>query len=292
MKYKGILLAGGNGTRLSPVSKVLNKQLIPIYDKPLIFYSLSILMLSNIREILIICKNEDKKKYFNLFGHGERLGLKISYDYQDVPKGIPEGLVIGEKFIGSKDNIALILGDNFFYGQGLSSVLLNAKKDYKYSTIFLYNVKNPENFGIVEFNKKKISKIIEKPKKTNSTLAITGLYFFKNSAINVAKGLKNSKRNETEIVDVLKFFLKKKQLKTKVLGRGYSWLDTGTFEGLFNATSYVHAIESRQEKKIACLEEIALKKKWINKNQVLKNILYYGNCEYSSYLKKIIQIND
>jgi glucose-1-phosphate thymidylyltransferase len=288
MKYKGILLAGGNGTRLSPASKVLNKQLIPIYDKPLIFYSLSILMLSNIREILIICKNEDKEKYFNLFGDGERLGLKISYDYQDVPKGIPEGLVIGEKFIGTKDNIALILGDNFFYGQGLSSLLLNAKKDYKYSTIFLYNVKNPENYGIVEFNKNKISKIKEKPKKTNSTLAITGLYFFKNSAINAAKGLKKSKRNETEIVDVIKFFLKKKQLKTKVLGRGYSWLDTGTFEGLFNASSYVHAIESRQEKKIACLEEIALTKKWINKNRVLKNILYYGNCEYSSYLKKII----
>ena len=206
MKYKGILLAGGNGTRLSPASKVLNKQLIPIYDKPLIFYSLSILMLANIREILIICKNEDKEKYFNLFGDGERLGLKISYDFQNVPKGIPEGLVIGEKFIGTKDNIALILGDNFFYGQGLSSLLLDAKKDYKNSTIFLYNVKNPKDYGIVEFNKKKIYKIVEKQKKTNSSLAITGLYFFKNSAINVAKELKKSKRNETEIVDVLKFF--------------------------------------------------------------------------------------
>lgn len=287
-KFKGIVLAGGVGTRLSPLTKVQNKQLLPIYDKPMIFYSISILMLAKIRNLLIICNNKDLSAYNSLLGNGSRLGMNIEYKVQLKPNGLPEAFIIGEQFIG-KSNIVLILGDNFFYGQGFTNRLKKITKFNSGATVFTYQVNNPEDYGIVEIKNNKILNISEKPKKTKSNLAITGLYFFDHNAVNFSKKLKPSKRKELEIVDLLKRYLKTKKLKIEFMGRGSCWQDTGNVDSLHETSQFISNIEKRQGLKIACLEEIALSKKWISKNIIKKQIEYYGNCAYSDYLKKIIQ---
>ena len=289
MIKKGIILAGGKGTRMSPLTKAVNKQLLPIYDKPLIFYPLSILMLAGIKDILIIVNKGQLYQYKKLIPNGNNLGIKITYLEQDKPRGLPDAFVIGEKFIG-KDNVAMILGDNFFYGQNLSSKLQKNTKLKKGARVVLHKVQHPEAFGVAKVDKKnKILLIKEKPKKFLSDLAITGLYFFDNKVIELAKKLKPSKRGEVEIVDLLNFYKSKKQLTADIIGRGGAWLDTGSIEDFYKTSAFVSAIENRQGFKIACLEEIALNNKWISKKQIFKAISFYGNCEYSSYLRKLIK---
>mgnify|MGYP001248131194 CR=1 FL=1 len=289
MIKKGIILAGGYGTRMSPLTKAVNKQLLPIYDKPLIFYPLSILMLAKIKDILIIVNKGQLDQYKRILPNGKNLGIKISYLEQDKPRGLPDAFVIGEKFIG-KSSVAMILGDNFFYGQNLTSQLLNNTKLKKGAKVVLHKVQKPESFGIAKINKKKrILSIKEKPKKFLSDLAITGLYFFDNNVVEYAKKLKPSKRGEVEIVDLLNFYKQKNQLTADIIGRGGAWLDTGSIEDFYKTSAFVSAIENRQGFKIACLEEIALKYNWINKNGIKKAINFYGNCIYSNYLKKLIK---
>jgi glucose-1-phosphate thymidylyltransferase len=289
MIRKGIILAGGKGTRMSPLTKAVNKQLLPIYDKPLIFYPLSILMLANIRDILIIVNKGQLNQYKKIIPNGNNLGIKITYKEQDKPRGLPDAFVLGEKFIG-KSNVAMILGDNFFYGQNLTSKLLLNTKLKKGAKVVLYKVLNPEAFGVAKINsKKKIVLIKEKPKKYISDLAITGLYFFDNNVVKFSKKLKPSKRNEIEIVDLLNIYKRKNQLSADLIGRGGAWLDTGSIEDFYKTSAFVSAIENRQGFKIACLEEISLNKKWINKSHIKKSINFYGNCEYSGYLKKLIK---
>ena len=291
MIKKGIILAGGQGTRMSPLTKAVNKQLLPIYDKPLIFYPLSILMLANIKDILIIVNKGQLNQYKKLLPNGNNLGIKITYLEQSKPRGLPDAFVIGEKFIG-KENVAMILGDNFFYGQNLTGKLLINTKLKKGAKVVLHKVSKPELFGVAKINKQnKIISIKEKPKKFLSDLAITGLYFFDNKVVNYAKKLKPSKRGEVEIVDLLNFYKSKKQLSADLIGRGGAWLDTGSIEDFYKTSAFVSAIENRQGFKIACLEEISLNKKWINKKQIVESIKFYGNCEYSNYLKKIIKKN-
>lgn len=288
MIKKGIILAGGKGTRMSPLTKAVNKQLLPIYDKPLIFYPLSILMLSNIKDILIIVNKGQLNQYKKIIPNGKNLGIKITYLEQDKPRGLPDAFVIGEKFIG-KENVAMILGDNFFYGQNLSSQLLKNTKLKKGAKIVLHKVPKPELFGIAKIDKKnKILTIKEKPKKFLSDLAITGLYFFDNNVVKFAKKLKPSKRGEVEIVDLLNFYKNRNQLSADIIGRGGAWLDTGSIEDFYKTSAFVSAIENRQGFKIACLEEISFNKKWINKKHIQDSINFYGNCEYSQYLKKLI----
>ena len=288
MIKKGIILAGGKGTRMSPLTKAVNKQLLPIYDKPLIFYPLSILMLANVKDILIIVNKGQLNQYKKIIPDGKRLGIKITYLEQSKPRGLPDAFVIGEKFIG-KNNVAMILGDNFFYGQNLTSKLLENTKLKKGARVVLHKVQKPELFGVAKINKKnKIISIKEKPKKFLSDLAITGLYFFDNNVIKFAKKLKPSARGELEIVDLLNLYLKKNQLSAELIGRGGAWLDTGSIEDFYKTSNFVSAIENRQGFKIACLEEIAYSNKWISKNEVKSSIKFYGNCEYSNYLKKII----
>ena len=287
MIKKGIILAGGYGTRLGPLTKAVNKQLLPLYDKPLIYYPLSVLMLAGISNILIITNKDEKSNFIKLLGDGSQLGIKITFLEQSRPKGLPDAFIIGKNFIG-KDDVVLILGDNFFYGQGFTNRLKNALKKNKGATIFTYIVNNPSDYGILETSKRnKIKKIIEKPFRPKSNLAITGLYFFNHKVINFAKSLKPSKRNELEIVDLLNIYLKKKLLRAEFMGRGSAWLDTGNATNLFNASQYIAAIEERQGLKIACIEEIAYQNKWISKKQILKRINFYGKCDYSDYLKKI-----
>ena len=287
MIKKGIILAGGYGTRLGPLTKAVNKQLLPLYDKPLIYYPLSVLMLAGISNILIITNKDEKSNFIKLLGDGSQLGIKITFLEQSRPKGLPDAFIIGKNFIG-KDDVALILGDNFFYGQGFTNRLKNALKKNIGATIFTYTVNNPSDYGILETSKRnKIKKIIEKPFRPKSNLAITGLYFFNHKVINFAKSLKPSKRNELEIVDLLNIYLKKKLLRAEFMGRGSAWLDTGNATNLFNASQYIAAIEERQGLKIACIEEIAYQNKWISKKQILKRINFYGKCDYSDYLKKI-----
>ena len=287
MIKKGIILAGGYGTRLGSLTKAVNKQLLPLYDKPLIYYPLSVLMLAGIRNILIITNKDEKSNFIKLLGDGSQLGIRITFLEQSRPKGLPDAFIVGEKFIG-RENIVLILGDNFFYGQGFTNRLKKALKKNKGATIFTYIVNNPSDYGILEIDKRnKIKKIIEKPSRSKSNLAITGLYFFNHKVINFAKSLKPSKRNELEIVDLLNIYLKKKLLRAEFMGRGSAWLDTGNATNLFNASQYIAAIEERQGLKIACIEEIAYQNKWISKKQILKRINFYGKCDYSDYLKKI-----
>ncbi len=287
MIKKGIILAGGKGTRMSPLTKAVNKQLLPIYDKPLIFYPLSILMLAGIKDILIIVNKGQLYQYKKLIPNGNNLGIKITYLEQDKPRGLPDAFVIGEKFIG-KDNVAMILGDNFFYGQNLTSKLQENTKLKKGARVVLHKVQHPEAFGVAKVDKKnKILSIKEKPKKFLSDLAITGLYFFDNKVVELAKKLKPSKRGEVEIVDLLNFYKSKKQLSADIIGRGGAWLDTGSIEDFYKTSAFVSAIENRQGFKIACLEEIALNNKWISNNQIIKAINFYGNCEYSNYLRKL-----
>ena len=288
MIKKGIILAGGKGTRMSPLTKAVNKQLLPIYDKPLIFYPLSILMLAKIKDILIIVNKGQLNQYKKILPDGNNLGIKISYLEQDKPRGLPDAFVIGEKFIG-KENVAMILGDNFFYGQNLTSKLLNNTKLKKGAKVVLYKVQRPESFGVAKINKKnQIIRIKEKPKKFLSDLAITGLYFFDNNVIKYSKKLKPSKRGEVEIVDLLNFYKSKKQLSADLIGRGGAWLDTGSIEDFYKTSAFVSAIENRQGFKIACLEEIALNNKWISKRNIKDSITFYGSCDYSKYLSKFL----
>ena len=288
MIKKGIILAGGKGTRMSPLTKAVNKQLLPIYDKPLIFYPLSILMLAKIKDILIIVNKGQLDQYKKILPNGNNLGIKITYLEQEQPRGLPEAFIIGEQFIG-KNNVAMILGDNFFYGQSLSRLLLKNTSLTKGAKIILHKVPNPELFGVAKLNSKnKILKIKEKPKKFFSDLAITGLYFFDNNVIKYAKKLRPSKRGEIEIVELLNFYMSKKQLFADLIGRGGAWLDTGSMEDFYKTSNFVSAIENRQGLKIACLEEIAFNNNWINKRQIKQSIKFYGNCDYSSYLSKLL----
>jgi len=286
MINKGIILAGGSGTRLSPLTKAVNKQLLPIYDKPLIFYPLSILMLSNIKDILLIVNPGQIKNFKSLLGDGKRFGIKIQYKIQKKPKGLADAFILGKSFI-KKDNVALILGDNFFYGQSLTNKLEKALLHKIGARIFLKDVKTPENFGVAKIINNKIQKIIEKPKKFISSYAITGLYFFDNKVINFAKKLKPSKRGEIEITDILDYYKNSKNLYYEHLGRGAIWSDAGKIEDMTNISAFVESVEKVQSIKIACLEEIALSKKWISKKKILENINFYGNCNYSNYLKKL-----
>jgi len=284
MIKKGIILAGGLGTRLSPITKSVSKQLLPVYDKPLIFYPLSVLMLCKIKNILIIVKKGEKRNFQKVLGNGKDLGINLEFKEQTQPRGIPDAFIIGEQFI-KKDNVALILGDNLFYGQGLTEILRKNLSIKNGAKIFTYPTNNPENFGVVEKGRK--IKIIEKPKKTKSNLAITGLYLFDKNVVNFAKSINASHRNETEIVDLINIYNKKNKLKVVDLGRGSTWLDTGTIESLLAASNYVEVIEERQKYKIACLEEIAFSNGWINKKNIINRINFYGNCSYSKYLKKL-----
>jgi glucose-1-phosphate thymidylyltransferase len=289
MIKKGIILAGGMGTRMSPITKAVNKQLLPIYDKPLIFYPLSILMLAKIKNILIIVNKGQLGQYKKIIPDGKRFGIKISFLEQDKPRGLPDAFILGENFI-KKDNVAMILGDNFFYGQNLTKKLIENTALKKGARVVLHKVQNPELFGVAKVNKKnKITSIKEKPKKFLSNLAITGLYFFDSKVVNYAKKLKPSKRGEVEIVDLLNLYKSKKQLSADLIGRGGAWLDTGSIEDYYKTSAFVSAIENRQGLKIACLEEISLNNKWINKSHVKRAINFYGNCEYSLYLKKLIR---
>ena len=288
MIKKGIILAGGMGTRMSPLTKAVNKQLLPIYDKPLIFYPLSILMLAKIRDILIIVNKGQLDQYKKILPTGNNLGIKITYAEQDKPRGLADAFILGKDFI-KKNNVSLILGDNFFYGQNLSKELVNCAKLKKGAKVFLYKVTKPELYGVAKIGQKnKIIKIVEKPKKYISDYAITGIYFFDNKVVDYAKKLKPSKRGELEITDLLKKYKKNNELSANIISRGGAWLDTGSIDDYYKTTAFVSAIENRQGLKIACLEEIAYNYGWINKKQIKSQIQFYGNCDYSKYLKKII----
>ena len=289
MIKKGIILAGGTGSRMSPLTKAVNKQLLPIYDKPLIFYPLSVLMLSGIRDVLIIVNKGQLNQFKKILPNGNNLGIKISYAEQKNPRGLPDAFLIGKKFIGN-ENVALILGDNFFYGQSLTKILKKCVKLKAGATVILHPVKNPSLYGVASIDKKnKITKIIEKPKKKISNLAVTGFYFFDNKVINYSKNLKPSKRKEIEIVDLLNKYREKKKLSAKFISRGGAWLDTGSIEDFYNTSAFVAALENRQGLKIACLEEIAFSNKWINKKNILNAIKFYGKCSYSQYLSTLIK---
>ena len=284
---KGIILAGGSGSRLFPVTFSISKQLLPIYDKPLIYYPLSILMLANIKDILIICRPHDRLAFEKLLLDGSQLGIKITYANQDQPRGLADAFLVGKKFI-SNNNVCLILGDNIFYGHDFTVQLNKAIKRKHGASIFCYPVSNPKEFGIIKLdkNQKPIS-IAEKPKKPNSNLAITGLYFFDKNVVKISENLKPSRRGEIEITDVIKIYLKKNMLYPEFLGRGFAWLDTGTHESMLTAGKFVETIEQRQGFKIACIEEIALNKKWINKKKFLTAIKKNENSSYGKYLLKI-----
>ena len=288
MIKKGIILAGGLGQRMSPITKAVNKQLLPLYDKPLIFYPLSILMLANIKNILIIVNKGQLNTFRKILPEKNNLGIKIQYAEQKKPRGLPDAFIIGKKFI-EKDNVALVLGDNFFYGQSLTK---NLKKNLIFSKgarIFLHPVKNPQRYGVAYLDKnKKIIKLLEKPNRTKSNLAVTGLYFFDNKVVEFSKKLKTSKRGELEIIDLLNIYRKKNNLKAEFIGRGGAWLDTGNVKDYYDASNFISTIENRQGLKIACLEEIAFNNGWISKNDIKNSINFYGNCDYSKYLKTLI----
>lgn len=289
---KGIILAGGSGTRLFPVTLGVCKQLLPIYDKPMIYYPLSALMLSNIKDILIISTPQDLPRFINIFGDGSHLGLNFSYKEQPHPGGIAEAFILGEKFIGS-DNICLVLGDNIFYGHGFTDLLKKASRDVETTggaTIFGYYVNDPERYGVVEFDENgKVLSIEEKPKAPKSKYAVTGLYFYDNKVIEISKNIKPSRRGEIEITDVNKEYLKIGKLRVELLGRGYAWLDTGTHESLLEAGEFIATIEKRQGLKIACIEEIAYKLGYIDKNQLVKLAQHLNHNEYGKYLLRLIK---
>ena len=289
MIKKGIILAGGKGSRMSPLTKAVNKQLLPIYDKPLIYYPLSVFMLAGIREILIIVNKGQLGQFKKILQNGERFGVKIKYLEQSEPKGLPDAFILGEKFIGN-EKIALILGDNFFYGQSLTNKLKNCIKLSSGCKILLHPVKRPEVYGVAKIDKRnKIISLIEKPKNSKSNLAVTGLYFFDNKVVSYSKSLKPSKRKEIEIIDLINKYKKKNKIKFEYLGRGGAWLDAGSVEDFYNTSAFVSAIENRQGLKIACLEEIAFNYSWINKDDIKQAIKFYGKCTYSNYLKRLIK---
>ncbi len=289
MSRKGIILAGGSGTRLHPITLGVSKQLLPIYDKPMIFYPLSVLMLANIDEILIISTPEDLPNYQNLLKDGSQFGIKLSYAEQASPDGLAQAFLIGEEFIGD-DNCCLILGDNIFYGQHFSEKLKSASKRESGATVFGYHVRDPERFGVVDFDEKgKALSIEEKPGQPKSNYAVTGLYFYDNSVIGVAKSIKPSERGELEITDVNKHYLEQQTLNVEMLGRGFAWLDTGTHESLLEAGSFVHTIEQRQGLKVACLEEIAYNNGWLNKDQVGAQAELLKKTGYGQYLFELIR---
>ncbi len=286
MIKKGIILAGGFGTRLSPLTKAVNKQLLPIHDKPMIFYPLSIMMLANIKVILMIVNPGQIENFKNLLGNGSRFGIKIIYKVQSKPRGLPDAFNLGKSFIGG-DNVALILGDNFFYGQSLTKKLEKSSTHKIGATIFLKEVLNPKNYGVATIRNNKIENIVEKPKKFVSNKAITGLYFFDKNVCKFAKKLKPSNRGELEITDLINEYKKNNMLKYELIGRGAIWSDAGKMNDLTNVSNYVKSVEEVQGIKIACLEEISLLKKWIDRKRIKQNIKFYGNCEYSNYLKKL-----
>lgn len=284
---KGIILAGGSGTRLFPLTKSVSKQILPIYDKPMIYYPLSVLMMAGIREILIISTPEDIHHFENLFGDGSQIGLSIQYAIQPKPEGLAQAFLIGEKFIDN-DPVCLILGDNIYYGYGFSSILKASAKLQKGATVFGYYVNDPERYGVVEFNKEgKVLSIEEKPDSPKSHYAVTGLYFYDNSVVQKAKTIKPSKRGELEITDLNNLYLKEEMLKVELLGRGMAWLDTGTHQSLLQASNFVHAIEERQGLKIACIEEIAYRNGYISREELLSLAEALKKNQYGQYLEKI-----
>lgn len=286
---KGIILAGGSGTRLYPVTKAISKQMVPIFDKPMIYYPLSILMLAGIREILVISTVRDVLVFQELLGNGNELGLSISYEVQESPKGLAEAFIIGEEFIGD-DSVALILGDNLFYGHGFTGMLEKAVNNKLGATIFGYYVKNPKDFGVVEFdNNGKVVSLEEKPKNPKSNYAIPGIYFYDNSVIEKAKAVTLSERGELEITSINEIYLKESTLNVISLGRGMAWLDTGTFDGLLEASNFVKTIQTRQGIMIACLEEIAYNKGWIDDKQLLERSRYLEKTSYGEYLLSLLK---
>lgn len=289
---KGIILAGGSGTRLYPITKGISKQLLPIYDKPMIYYPLSVLMLSNIKDILIITNPEYIDLYQELLGDGYKIGLRIEYKTQEKPRGLADAFIVGEEFIG-KDTVCLILGDNVFYGQGFGSTLRKVSQIQEGAVIFGYYVNNPDEFGVVEFDEEgNVLSLEEKPKKPKSNYAVPGLYFYDNTVVEKAKYLKPSARGELEITDLNREYLKEGKLRVERLGRGLAWLDTGTYDGLANATDFVRTIQKRTGLYIACLEEIAYEKEWITKEQLIKMGKEYEKTEYGQYLKTIVKEDD
>ena len=288
---KGIILAGGLGTRLYPATYSVCKQLLPVYDKPMIFYPLSVLMLANIRDILIITTKKDLPNFKNLLGEGNHLGIKISYAVQHEPRGLVDAFIIGKKFI-KKDNVCLILGDNLFYGEGLPQLLrqsIEIVKKNKKAIIFSYKVSNPKNYGVVKEKNNKIVTLVEKPTRSNFKDAVIGLYLYPNEVLNLSKKIKPSKRGELEITDLNNLFLKNKSLELRKLGRGISWFDTGSAENLYEASQLIRIIEKRIGYKIGCLEEISLNKKWINKKKFQQNIKKYKKSQYGKYLMELIK---
>jgi glucose-1-phosphate thymidylyltransferase len=288
---KGIILAGGLGSRLYPTTKVVSKQLLPVYDKPMIYYPLSLLMMSEIRDILLISTPQDIRLYERLLGNGSSIGIKLTYLEQPKPEGLAQAFILGKDFIGN-DNVCLVLGDNIFYGQGFSYIIksaMNRANKEKEATIFGYYVKDPQRYGVVLFNdEKEVIEIKEKPTNPKSNFAIIGLYFFPNKVVEIAKNIKPSARGELEITDINNYFLKEKSLKIELMGKEFVWLDTGTQDSLLEASNFIKTIEKRQGLKIACIEEIALRKGYIKKSDLKKIINSIGNSNYSEYLKSLI----
>ena len=289
-KTKGIILAGGSGTRLYPLTHSLSKQLIPVYDKPMIYYPLSVLMLAGIKDVLIITTPQDQQSFINLLGSGEQWGINISYEVQPTPDGLAQAFIIGEKFIGN-DRVCLVLGDNIFHGHGLETLLANALQNEQGATVFGYYVKDPERYGVVAFNDDgQAIDLEEKPENPKSNYAVTGLYFYDNDVIEIAKNIKPSHRGELEITDVNKAYLERGQLKVEVMGRGYAWLDTGTHDSLLQAANFIQVMEERQGLKIACPEEIAYRQGFIDARQVEKLASSLLKSGYGQYLMDMLKV--